>query len=187
MEAKESGKSRKWYYTLARVILFYICSIAVLIFTSIFTKNVSAKIADQLSILCATILTFILVLIFTHWEKLKLKDVGIIPGRKSTMRFFTGFSAGLLMAVIQALIALGFGHFQLKLVPKITIAEIFLPLLLYLFVACREELVFRSYSLRSLGYSLTPIIALIIITVIFILEHVVSGMTWKMAMLGSGA
>jgi len=187
MEAKESGKSRKWYYTLARVILFYICSIAVLIFTSIFTKNVSAKIADQLSILCATILTFILVLIFTHWEKLKLKDVGIIPGRKSTMRFFTGFSAGLLMAVIQALIVLGFGHFQLKLVPKITIAEIFLLLLLYLFVACREELVFRSYSLRSLGYSLTPIIALIIITVIFILEHVVSGMTWKMAMLGSGA
>ena len=54
-------------------------------------------------------------------------------------------------------------------------------------MACREELVFRSYSLRSLGYSLTPIIALIIITVIFILEHVVSGMTWKMAMLGSGA
>jgi len=103
------------------------------------------------------------------------------------MRFFTGFSAGLLMAVIQALIVLGFGHLQLKLVPKITIAEIFLTLLLYLFVAGREELVFRSYSLRSLGYSLTPIIALIIITVIFILEHVVSGMTWKMAMLGSGA
>jgi len=103
MEAKESGKSRKWYYKLARVILFYICSIAVLIFTSIFTKNVSAKIADQLSILCATILTFILVLIFTHWEKLKLKDVGIIPGAAGTaiasgLVYFLGWLVGWVVA-----------------------------------------------------------------------------------------
>ena len=65
--------------------------------------------------------------------------------------------------------------------------DIFSPLLLYFFIACREELVFRSYSLRSLNISLGPILALTIIGIIFIVEHVAGGMTWKMAILGSGA
>jgi len=187
MAIKESSKNTKWYYTLTRVILFYACSIVVLISTSILTKNMSAKMADILSILLATIFTFILVLIFVRWEKLSLKSVGITSGRRSASRFFIGYAVGILMAVTQALIVLRFGHFQLNRVPKITTTEILSPLLLYFLVASREELVFRSYSLRSLNYSLTPALALLIMTAIFIFEHVVSGITWKMALLGSGA
>jgi membrane protease YdiL (CAAX protease family) len=186
MKIEDYKVTSKWYYTLARVLLFYFCTVILLIFLSVFTKNVSPKIADQLSILSAAVLTLLLIVIFTLWEKLSLHDVGIIPGKKSIPRFFAGYAIGLLMAVAQALIVLSFGHLQLTLVPKIKMMEIVLPLLLYLLIACREELVFRSYALRSLNYSIGTALALTIITTIFILEHVASGMSWKMAIIGSG-
>ncbi|PKA99654.1 hypothetical protein B0O79_3372 [Flavobacteriaceae bacterium MAR_2009_75] len=81
---------------------------------------------------------------------------------------------------------MSFGHFQLNLVPDLTTAEIGLSLLLYILAGAREELVFRSYSLRSLSYSLTPLMALIIMTAIFIVEHLVGGMTWQNGILGAG-
>ena len=186
MKVKRTTKNRTWYYTLARVILFFACAVVVFILSSILTENVPERIADQLTALSATISTFFLILIFTRWEKLNLNDVGIVPGKKSVSRFSIGFVVGLLMAIMQAMIVLSFGHFQLHLVPKITMAEIFLPLLLYILVGSREELVFRSYSLRSLSYSLTPFLALVIMTTIFILEHVASGMTWQNGILGAG-
>jgi uncharacterized protein len=61
-----------------------------------------------------------------------------------------------------------------------------LGLLLYLLIALREELAFRAYPLRSLNYKLGAFQAQLIIAVIFIAEHVVGGMTWAQAILGSG-
>ncbi|SHG97984.1 type II CAAX endopeptidase family protein [Flagellimonas flava] len=186
MTIKETNKKKGRYYTLARVILFFACTLVVHILSSILTENAPERIVEQLLMLSATILTFFLVLLFTRWEKLKPNDVGIVPGKKSASRFSIGFGAGLLMAITQALIVLSFGHFQLKLVPEITMAEIGLPLLLYVLVGSREELVFRSYSLRSLSYSWTPFLALVIMTTIFSLEHLVSGNTWQNAIIGAG-
>ena len=177
----------KWLYTVGRVLLFCLCCVIILAFCSSLTKNIPFKFAEHLSILSATILTFLLILLFLKWEKLKLYDVGIIPGKYSISRFFCGYTIGFCMAVSQALIVLKYGHFQLKLATGISMIDIFPPLLLYFFIACREELAFRSYSLRSLNISLGPILALTIIGIIFIVEHVAGGMTWKMAILGSGA
>jgi membrane protease YdiL (CAAX protease family) len=186
MTINKSKTRTKQLYTLTRVILFYICSVIVLIFTSSLMKNLSVKVADLFSILLATIVTFLLIVLFTRWEKLTFDQIGLIPRKKSVQRFIAGYTIGLSMAVLQALIVLSFGHFQLVLVQPITVAEIVLSLLLYLLIACREELVFRSYSLRSLNYSLSSGLALFIITAIFILEHIAAGMTWKMAIIGSG-
>lgn len=177
----------KWFYTLGRVLLFSLCCVIILIFCSSFAQNVPFKFTDHLSILSATILTFILIVLFLKWEKLKLDDVGIIPGKYSISRFLCGYIIGFSMAASQALLVLFYGHLQLKLVPDISIIDILSPLLLYFFIACREELAFRSYSLRSLNISLVPVLALTIIGIIFIIEHVAGGMTWKMAILGSGA
>jgi membrane protease YdiL (CAAX protease family) len=177
----------KWFYTVGRVLLFSLCCVIILILCSTSTKNISSKFTDHLSILSATILTFILILIFLKWEKLKLDDVGIMPGKHSIFRFLCGYTIGFGIAASQALIVLFYGHFQLKLVSGISIIDILSPLLLYFFIACREELVFRSYSLRSMNISLGPILALTVIGIIFIIEHVAGGMTWKMAILGSGA
>ncbi len=158
----------------------------VLIPADILSESAEVNIAGQLSMLFATILSFFLVLIFTRWEKLKLNDVGIVPGKKSASRFSIGFGIGLSIAIMQVMITLSFGHLQLNLVPEITRTEILLILLLYIFAGCREELVFRSYSLRSLSYSLTPFLALVIITVIFVIEHIFGGMTWQNAIIGTG-
>ncbi len=177
----------KWYYTLGRVLLFCLCCVVVLAFSSRVTQNVHLAIADHLSLLIATLLTFLLIILFLKWERLTINEAGIIPGKSSLPRFLFGYFAGMAMAATQALLVLAYGHFQLRRVPEISITEIFLPLLLYFLVACREELAFRSYPLRTLNISLGPVLALIIIAVVFILEHVAGGMTWGTAILGSGA
>ena len=177
---------RKQLSTLVRVLFFYLCSLFVLMLTSRLTKSLSSDVADLLSIFLASVLTFLLVYLFTRWEKLHLFDIGVVPGKATIQRFIIGYIIGLSMAVIQAITAFGFGHLQLTIVPNITTQQIILPFFLYFFVACREELVFRSYSLRSLDYSFSSAVGLLFITTIFIVEHVMAGMTWKMAVIGSG-
>jgi len=177
---------RESYYTLVRVLLFYVLSVALLLFTSRITKTLPAKSADLLSIAIACFLTFGLVVLFVKWEKLSLKTVGVIPGAKSANRFALGYAMGLAMAGTQALIVLMSGHLKLILNPRITVTEVGLSCLLYLLVACREELAFRSYFLKSIAYSFNVTTALLIMTVIFIFEHVIAGMSWKMAAIGSG-
>lgn len=118
-------------------------------------------------------------------EKLSLAAIGVIPDKLTIWLFIAGYSIGLLMAVIQALSVYSFGHLQL-VASNISVLQIVLPFLLYLFVACREELVFRSYALRSLDYSFKSAFALSVVTILFVLEHVAAGMTWKMAVIGSG-
>jgi len=185
MTVKGANKNQRWY-TLARVILFYACTLLVFILADILSKSAEADIAGQLSMFIATGLTFFLILIFTRWEKLKLKDVGIVPNKKSAPRFSIGFVIGLLMAIMQVMIVLSFGHIQLNLVPEMPIAEIVLTLLLFILAGAREELVFRSYFLRSLSYSMSPFLALVIMTAIFSIEHLVAGYTWQNGILGSG-
>ena len=173
-------------HTVGLVLFFSLCCVFILILSSSLTQNLPAKISDHLSILLATLLTILLILLFLKWGKLKLSNVGIVPGKYSFSRFIFGYIFGFLMAAAQALIVLSYGHFQLKLVPDIAMMDIFLPLLLYFLVACREELAFRSYSLRRLNSSLDSVWALTIIGIIFTVEHVAGGMSWKMAVLGSG-
>jgi uncharacterized protein len=171
---------------VGRLLFFYVCSLVVLLFTSRLTKNLSVDIADLLSILLASILTFLLVYLFTHREKLSLREVGVVPGKNSIQRFFVGYIVGLFMAVLQAITVLGFGHLKFVFLPGTTALQIIIPFLLYFFVACREELVFRSYFLRRLDYSFPSPVALLVMVVIFIAEHVLAGMEWKMAVIGSG-
>lgn len=176
----------KSLYTVGRVLLFCLCCVIILAFCSGLTQNIPFKFTDHLSILSATILTFLLIILFLKWENFKLYNIGIIPGKYSISRFLCGYIIGFLMAVSQVLIVLAYGHFQLTPVSEISMMNISSPLLLYFLIACREELAFRSYSLRSLNISLGPVLALTIIGIIFIVEHIAGGMTWKMAIIGSG-
>lgn len=185
MTGTQKGAAR--YYILGRVLLFYFCSVLMLVLFSALIKTSAPATAGFLSIVPVTFLTVLLVIVFARWQKLSLNDTGIIPRKKSTLRFFTGFAAGLLMAVAQALIVLASDHFKLTLVTNINVAQVGTTLLLYLLVACREELVFRSYALQSLHYSFGPAIALLVMTTIFILEHVAAGMPLGTAVIGVGA
>lgn len=134
----------------------------------------------------ATVATFLLIVVFSRIEKITLKTSGVVPGKATMSRFVAGYLIGLDMALGQACTVVGFGHVHLKRVPHLTILQLLISFGLYLLVALREELVFRSYALTRLKVSLGPVAGLFFIIVIFILEHVAAGMPPGMAIIGSG-
>jgi membrane protease YdiL (CAAX protease family) len=176
--------SLKMFYVFARVLLFYALSVIIFATASGFTKEL--PFADYISLAVSSLLTLTLIVLFTKWEKVTLPEVGIAFQRQSTLRFLSGFGVGIVMVAVQAIITAGFAEVSFVLSPDVSIITIAPSLILYLLVALREELVFRSYSIRSLANSISPIVALITITIIFILEHVMAGVSWKMSVIGSG-
>jgi uncharacterized protein len=173
-------------YTLGRVLLFCLSSAIVLAIASRITQEVSKRFSEYLLLIIAGIITLGLTLLFTRWEGLRLSDVGLVPGRRSTFRLGIGFLIGLILASLQPVLVLFFGHVKLVLSPKITFGAILSSSGLYFLVACREELAFRAYPLRSLTYVMGAWRAQLIVAIIFALEHVAGGMTWAGAFLGSG-
>jgi len=179
-----STTQKERFYRSIKVLLFYVLSI--LIFATIAGITKTLMYPNHISILVSTFLTFVLVIIFTKWDKLRFQEVGITFERYSLPRFFSGFGIGFLMVLLQAVIVSNFAQVKFCLSANFSPVSIVSSLLLYFLIACREELVFRSYALRNLAYIMKPLIALIIITIIFILEHVIAGVSWKMSILGSG-
>lgn len=179
-----SKVSIKWVLAICRILLFYIFSVIIFVTTSGLAKNLF--LADHLSFLISSILTFLLAILFAKWEKLSLNDIGLMVDNGSFLRFLSGFGIGVVMVIVQALIITNFAHVKFSLAPNYQSINVITSLILYFLIACREELVFRSYSLRSLNYSLRPPLALIIITAIFISEHIIAGVSLKMSILGSG-
>jgi membrane protease YdiL (CAAX protease family) len=149
-------------------------------------KETSIQFKDQVMLVIAVGLTFGLNLLFVRWEGLSLQDVGLVPNRSSIFRVCVGFLLGLILATLQALLTSAFGHMQLIRSPASGVLYVFGYFLLYLFVACREELAFRAFPLRSLVNVLGSWRGQLIIALIFSLEHLISGMDWKMAIFGSG-
>lgn len=141
---------------------------------------------DHLSISITSIFTFSLILLFAKWDKLTVADIGLKIQNASLPRFLSGFGIGFLLVMIQAAIAANFAEIQFTLSTNIPFLSIICTLVLYFVIALREELVFRSYALRNLASSVNPVFALVFVTIIFILEHVISGMSWKMSIIGSG-
>lgn len=141
---------------------------------------------NHITMLICTILTFALVVVFSKWDKLTFKEIGVTFEKHSLPRFLSGFGIGFLMVLLQALIASNFAPVKFSLSDNFSLSSVVSSMILYFLIACREELVFRSYALRNLANVTKPLIALSIITVIFILEHVIAGVSWKMSILGSG-
>lgn len=179
---------RKSVATCLRVLVFYILSVIFLITVSGLTKGFPKEYQDLFTAVLSSLLTFALVISFAKWEKFKLDQVGVMTGRYSLKRFSMGFLIGIVMAVLQMLITILFTHQYLKVAinPEINIGGIIANAILYVFIALREELVFRSYPLRALDKALGSVAALSIMVVIFIFEHIASGMNWGMAIIGSG-
>jgi len=169
---------------LLRVLLFYILTVIIFATTSGLTKGLPY--ADYISLSVSSILTFFLIVLFIKSERLALTDVGISFRSDSASKFLSGFGVGIIMVAIQASVATSFAEVSFVLSSNISILNIIGSLALYLLVALREELVFRSYSIRSLAKAINPLTALVIITILFILEHVIAGVSWKMSVIGSG-
>ena len=187
MESIAQSPVKKSYTYYLLILLFYILSLVIFIVVSGTTKELPVEYKDLTTVAASSGLTFILVIIFTKWSKLTPNMVGILPGKLTLKRFFTGISIGLMAAIFQLLISLLFFHDHLTLsLNSLNTKAIILNILLYFFVALREEFVFRSYPLNALNNSLKSTISLFIIIIVFIAEHILAGMSWKMAIIGSG-
>ncbi|MDP4252141.1 MAG: type II CAAX endopeptidase family protein [Bacteroidota bacterium] len=182
----QQPKPARWPPTLVRVLLFCLGSAIILAIVSRLTQGFPKAWADHLSIIVAIILTFGLTLLFLRWEGLSLRDVGLMTGSQSISRVATGFLIGLVLASLQVTGVMLFGNVKLVLNPELSFPYILSAFLLYFLIACREELAFRAYPLRGLNYVLGPWTAQFIVAIIFSLEHVVGGMSWMQAFLGSG-
>lgn len=174
----------KLLYKFIRVLLFYVLSI--LIFATIAGITKKSIYPNHISILVSTFLTLILVVIFTKWDKLTFQEIGVKFKCHSVLRFCCGFLIGFLMVLIQVAIVSNFAQVKFSISGNFSSLSVVSSLILYFLIACREELVFRSYALRNLANVIKPLYALIIITTIFILEHVIAGVSWKMSIIGSG-
>lgn len=172
--------------TLIRVILFcLLCAATVALFSGV-TKNLSSEWKEHLLLVIAIVVSYGLVIGFTKWEKLRPQDVGIVPNNSTFKKIAAGFGIGILMTALQPALVLLFGHYKINVNPHIPFQTIFFYLILYLFVAIREELAFRSYPLFSLNHRFGLWPSQLIILIIFSLEHVAGGMTWGQAFLGPG-
>jgi membrane protease YdiL (CAAX protease family) len=149
-------------------------------------KEISLQFKDQVMLVIAAGLTLGLNVLFARWEGLSPQDIGLVPNRSSFFRIGIGFLLGLVLATLQALLTSAFGHMQLIRNPAPGFPYIFGYFLLYLFVACREELAFWAFPLRSLVYALGSWKGQLFIAVIFSLVDLFGGMVWMMAILGSG-
>jgi membrane protease YdiL (CAAX protease family) len=177
---------RKWWYTLCRVLLFCLSCAVILAVSSSYTKEIS-KPWSTITLASFSILgTFVLTLIFAHWEKLKLSDAGVEPGKRSALHFAAGFFIGLFLVVVQISLLLITGHIKLLRTTGIDMGSILISLIIYLLLAGREELAFRGYPLQSLSRTVGLLGAQIIVALIFVAEHIIGGMSWWQALLGTG-
>jgi membrane protease YdiL (CAAX protease family) len=172
--------------TLGRTLLFCLASAVILATTAGATQSLPRPWASLINITAACIGSLLLTLLFSRWDSLPLKNIGIIPGRHTAPRFLTGFLIGLILAALQLLSILITGHAKLVWSADITLAPVIQTFLLYILAAGREEIAFRGYPLRSLNRVIGPWSAQLIVAFIFALEHVVSGQPFLQALTGNG-
>jgi len=172
--------------TIIRVVLFcLLCAIILATFSGLI-KDFNTEWKQHLLLVVAMALTYGLTLLFVKWERLQLKDVGVVANKMTFKKVAIGFGIGFFMTVLQPAFVLLFGHYKIALTASVSFYTILFYFTLYILVAIREELAFRGYPLFSLNYRLGWWTSQLIILVIFSLEHIAGGVTWIQAFLGAG-
>lgn len=182
----EEIAKRRWLRTLGRVFIFCLSCAVILAAGTSYTKDLSKPWSTIIPASISVTGTFGLTLLFVRWERLKLSDAGLVPGKRSAMHFAAGFIIGLFLVVLQISLLLITGHIKLLRTTGTNIDAIIVSLFIYLLLAGREELAFRGYPLQSLNTVIGLWGAQIIVSLIFAAEHVVGGMSWWQALLGAG-
>jgi membrane protease YdiL (CAAX protease family) len=182
----ENHKKGNWRYTLLRVLAFCFCCALILILISPLTRDIPKPWSELILGTIATILVFGLTIVFARWEKIQLKEIGVIPNRQTFGKFIFGLSIGLLLAFLQVMLVLAVSHSKLIFVSGLSIKPVLIMFFLYFVLALREELAFRGFPLRSLNYAMGSWKSQLIIALIFSLEHLAGGYTLFQAFLGAG-
>ncbi|MFS2186060.1 lysostaphin resistance A-like protein [Mucilaginibacter sp. Mucisp84] len=170
---------------ILQTLLFYVLTVCVFILSDLWAKGLGEKYASHIAMATAALFTFLLVIIFCRLRAIPLTEAGTVPYNGSPGRIITGFLAGLLMSCLQPGILMIMGYVKLQF-NAFDPHVIGLHMLLFTLISCREELVFRSYALRSLADRFGAGSAQLFIAALFVFEHIWGGMNWWMALIGSG-
>lgn len=177
---------RNSWFVLGRVLLFMVGCAATLAAATPLFANFPGIWQELSAGLTAALGALLLTLAFAHWERLRLKDVGVAPDSGSLGHLLLGFIAGVLIVGIWASALILTCGLKLAPEPERLPAHVAMQLAVYVVLSCREELGFHGYPLRRLNqvFGLWP--AQILVALIFALEHKVGGSSWAQAFLGSG-
>nr|NUR36790.1 CPBP family intramembrane metalloprotease [Sphingomonas sp.] len=163
-------------------MLFWLATMAVLAAASAVAQTENSALLVGVVTVPAT---FVLTLLFLRWERASLSDYGFDLSWASCGHFGMGLLIGFaLVGAHTSLLALGGGVHWVR--TSGFAASNLLTILAYLLLATREELAFRGYPLRKLALEIDWWVALIIVSVLFTVEHRLGGATWTNAFIGSG-
>lgn len=167
-----------------RSLLFLIACPIVLIVTTSFVKTTSfTNTIKAGAISCAV--TYGLTLLFLRWDRWNLKDAGLELTAKSLPRMFFGIVIGSALVAFQEGLISASGHVHWAYVGAASPIQRLLPgLAAYFLLALREEIAFRAYPLRRLERDLGWWASLLIVGLVFALEHVAGGLSWTHSLLG---
>jgi len=171
-----------WIYF--KVILFYLCSIVVFAFSNAVCN--ASKLPDLFSLVSAVLLTSGLIYIFVHRDKISMTQIGLGFQKNSFSKFCFGFCIGIVMVGLMTLMIVSMIHMVFERSMTFQPQKFVLYVPLFFFVALREELVFRTYMLWRLNVKTGPLLSLILVTVIFIAEHMIAGLSLKNSLIGTG-
>lgn len=171
-------------FTAMRVLLFYAISVIILISIDLVKLDKSPE-ATALNLMLIAALSYLLNIVFLGREQMAPAKAGIAPNQGTAARLVTGLLIGFCSEILQPVSLLAWGHFKLEWSTP-GIQTVFVYFAIYFFAALREELVFRSYAMEQLRHQFGPRVSQVLIMIIFILEHRVSGMSWTASALGSG-
>jgi membrane protease YdiL (CAAX protease family) len=172
--------------SLGRAFLFVVSCAVVLAVAASATRNIAQPWSSLVIGTVAGMGAFALTLLFVRWEGIRLVAVGAKPGRRSLPRFAFGFLVGLVLAALHALVVGASGHVRWIRGQEAGFAAMTISLIAYIALSCREELSFRGYPLRRLEGPYGVWGAQLIVALLFAVEHMVGGISWWHALLGSG-
>jgi membrane protease YdiL (CAAX protease family) len=172
---------------LRTLVFLGVCPV-ILAFGGPLTKTASPLVGVLAVGTITSFFTFLLTLLFVRWDGLNLRDVGTGMSTQTVLRLVFGFVVGIALVALQDLIIYAGGHTHwVPIHPHQSCGMILLAFVGYLTLALREELAFRGYPLRRLESVWGMWGALLLVGVVFTLEHTAGGWTWSRSLLGPPA
>src|SRR4030095_4762510 len=104
--------------TIILVVLFcLLCAIILATFSGLI-KDFNTEWKQHLLLIATIAITYGLTVLFVKWEKIQLKDVGVVATSRTFKKVAIGFGIGLFMTTLQPAFVLIFGHYKITLTPS---------------------------------------------------------------------
>lgn len=132
-----------------------------------------------------TLAAFLTTLLFLKLDRKQFSDIGLTFKRKTIIKFFAGFIAGVVIMGLLTTGVLYFSSIKIDVNPKSNIWHFLLVTLPLIPLAFMEELGFRAYPLEILKDKIGIRLSIIITSILFALYHIVNG--WPIASISGPA